>query len=196
LRARACAISREAALLVVCARVGGLGRQVTRPCVVKGSRYHHEPKCCILPAQAPVFILLYAPSLDFLSTAGTRVGLKALAPKLPSSPSRTLESENTQDRRAVFVHHLVACISVPLLWRVGPRRIAAGGWLTSIAGAGVYRMIVFGLLAMRVGASGLLCSVSRLLPRAVCVWLVVGGHGRRTRVWRAARRDLKFRQRA
>ena len=59
-----------------------------------------------------------------------------------------LRSENTQDSRAVCVHHPVACISVPLLWRVGARRIAAGGWLTSIAGAGVYRMIVFEALAM------------------------------------------------
>lgn len=101
MRARACAISREAALLVVCARVGGLGRQVTRPCVVKGSRYRNELMCCILPAQTPAFILLYAPSLDFLSTAGTRVGLEALAPKLPSSPSRTLEKRehSGQSRR-------------------------------------------------------------------------------------------------
>jgi hypothetical protein len=91
-RARVCAISREAALLVVCARVSGLGRQVTRPGVVRGSRYRHEPMCCILPAQEPAFILLYAPSLD-LSTAGTRVGLEALAPKLPSS--RTLETART-----------------------------------------------------------------------------------------------------
>jgi hypothetical protein len=65
------------------------------------------------------------------------------------------------------------------------------GWLTSIAGAGEDRMIIFSALAMCYWSSmfGIASQSYVRAARSGC-WESKG------RIWRAARRDFKFRQRA
>jgi hypothetical protein len=80
--------------------------------------------------------------------AGTRVGVEALVPKLPSSPSRMLE-------RASTPRTVAPCLFTVLFGRlhIDASALASGsashyGWLTSVAGTGECRMIVFDELAM------------------------------------------------